>query len=328
MKKINKISLIIPCNEGGETLDNLLFAIFDGETLPDELIIVDATVNAKIKIEAFEKLQFKYDVSIKLVRAPGAFPGKARNKGVLESKNEVIAFLDVKTIPQKNWLSVSMNELLLQPDIDGIWGRTIYEAKTKMQDLIRCATYGAAPLLTVPGTLIKRNALYKVGQFIPDTRAGEDTDWMRRLNIQGISMGMVKACLIYTGLKDLSILRVFIKWMINYSHASRLPYLFAHKNLYYHAFVFVLLVIAFNWNWVVAKWNEDSELYFPHLTKITFLLLAVAYSYLRGILLPLKKGYKLRNLLPINWILVLYISALLDLAKIVGFLWGSLRRVK
>ena len=50
--------------------------------------------------------------------------------------------------------------------------------------------------------------------------------------------------------------------------------------------IFILL-FSFNWNWVVAGWNESFPLYVAHITKYTF---AVCVNiFLRGVYLPIKK---------------------------------------
>jgi hypothetical protein len=317
------ISIIIPFNENFESLEKVLKNLILGCTIPDEIIIVDTSV---INLEEKQQSICKQFNIVKFIKAPGAFPGEARNIGIDKSKYNLVGFLDIRTIPPLNWLSSSLKLIELNPSISGVYGKTEYFTSHEKSKLIKYSTYGMNPLVTVPGTLIKRTAINKIGNFIPNTRAGEDADWMMRLSLQKISMIKSDQVITYYGLDEFGFIFLIHKWFRNYKYSSNLPYLKAHKNIYYHSFVLFILIIAFNWNWLVADWNSESIFYIPHITKISILMLFSAYSIIRGLIIPCKKGVEFNSLIPFRWFFITLISLSLDLAKLCGFFFGSIYR--
>ncbi len=316
------ISLIIPHSNQLFELLNLLSGISDWDLKPDEIIIVDSS-NDKLHVNAYiTEVLYKIDIKFEIFHSAHAYPGAARNIGIKISNGEFLAFLDVKTIPQKNWLDSAINQLLAHPDASGVFGSTQYIANNYIAKLMRMATYGVSPLRTLPGSLFRRDTIFISGQFIESTRAGEDTDWMIRLNLHNLNILNAKSIMSYDGLDNLTLPSLLKKWFRNYKYAAKLPYLYAHKSLYYHALVVLLLISAFNWNWVVAGWNSESDLYIPHLTKIVFFLMLISYAFIRGIWIPIKKGATYSDLMPLKWILVSCISAVLDLTKTLAFIRG------
>jgi hypothetical protein len=267
---INKISIIIPFRENFECLENTLYHLMLGEILPDEVIIVDTSNNEFS--ENFNSICNRYKL-LKVITAIGSYPGKARNIGIDSSSFNLLGFLDARTVPPSNWLSSSLKLLEINSTISGVYGNTEYLTSHEKSLLIKYCTYGSNPLVTVPGMLIKRSEIAKVGYFIPTTRAGEDADWMIRLQLQKIPMVKPLYSVIYQGLDDVGFIYLFFKWIRNYRHSSNLPYLNAHKSIYYHGFVLLVLIAAFNWNGFIAEWDVDSIFYIPHVTKFIILIL-------------------------------------------------------
>jgi len=316
------ISLIIPHSNQLLELLNLLSGINKWDLKPDEIIIVDSSNHALHVKTCVTEVLLKTDIKFELIHRAHAYPGAARNIGINISKGEFLAFLDVKTIPQKNWLDSAMNLLSTHPEAGGVFGSTQYIANNYIAKLIRMATYGIAPLRTLPGSLFRRDTMYISGQFIESTRAGEDTDWMIRLNLHKLNILNAKSIVSYDGLDNISIFKLLKKWFRNYRYAAKLPYLYAHKSLYYHALVLLILFVAFNWNWIIAGWNSESDFYIPHFTKIVFILVLISYIFVRGIWVPINKGATYSDLMPLKWIFVACISAALDLTKTLAFIRG------
>lgn len=312
------ISLIIPSKDSKKKLLELLRSISNWETIPNEIIIVDSS-SKKLELPEDIKL-FCKNSNIRLVvkNEKNLFPGHARNIGINNSSNSLLAFLDTSTHPNKNWLSSALNILEIEKS-NGVWGNTYYEADTYLAKIIRACTYGAKPIKTFPGSIIKKNTFKKCGLFIESSRAGEDGDWMTRSSLHGINISNPKESLRYDELNNFTIKSLLKKWFRNYSFSSRLPHRRLQKDIYFYFISFITVIFAYNWNRVVASWQPDSIFFIPYITRISILLILVSYTFLRGILLPAKKGIDLNFIFPLNFILISVVSGLIDLTKAMAF---------
>lgn len=297
----------------------LLRDIDNWELKPEEIIIIDSSDNTNHSYLIIANYLKKTNIKFKLIQRTRAYPGAARNIGVKAACGDLLAFLDVKTVPKKDWLNSTNTLLSNNPNVYGILGATQYISNRFFSKMVKLATYGESPIQTLPGSLLKRNTMNITGQFIEFTRAGEDADWMKRLHLHKLNILNGISIIHYDGLDGLSFSAILGKWYRNYKHAAKLPYLNAHKSLYYHALMVLMLIIAFNWNWVVASWNIESGLYIPNFTKIVFFILLIAYFCIRGIWFPFKKGANFFDLLPWNWIFISIISIFLDFTKALAF---------
>ena len=97
------ISLIIPSKDSKKKLLELLRSIPNWEAVPNEIIIVDSSEN-KLEVPKDIKLfveNFNIRLLVKIEK--NLFPGHARNIGINNSSNSLLAFLDTSTHPNKNW---------------------------------------------------------------------------------------------------------------------------------------------------------------------------------------------------------------------------------
>lgn len=319
------ISLIIPSKDSKKKLLELLRSIPNWEAIPNEIIIVDSS---KKKLEVPKDIKLfveNFNIRLLVKIEKNLFPGHARNIGINNSSNSLLAFLDTSTHPNKNWLSSALDILEFEKS-NGVWGNTHYEADTYVAKIIRACTYGAKPIKTFPGSIMKKNTFKKCGLFIESSRAGEDGDWMTRSSLHGIDISNPKESLRYDELNNFTIKSLLKKWFRNYSFSSRLPHRRLQKDIYFYFISFITVIFAYNWNRVAASWQPDSIFFIPYITRISILLIVVSYIFLRGILLPAKKGIDLNFIFPLNFILISFISGLIDLTKAMAF--GYSRFVK
>ena len=104
-----EISLIIPSRDSKENLFELLRSISSWEAVPNEIIIVDSSEK---KLEVPEDIKLfaeKFNIRLLVKIEKNLFPGHARNIGINNSSNSLLAFLDTSTHPNKNWLSRPTN---------------------------------------------------------------------------------------------------------------------------------------------------------------------------------------------------------------------------
>jgi glycosyltransferase involved in cell wall biosynthesis len=98
------VSIVIcTCNKPATLLD-CLKALAKLEPQPDEIIVVDNTTGNIETQQLAEKFRTRY------VREANRGLSRARNRGMLESKSDIVAFIDDDAFPLKNWL-----EFLLAP---------------------------------------------------------------------------------------------------------------------------------------------------------------------------------------------------------------------
>ena len=130
------ISVIIPSNHDHHDLLEIVRAVCSQTAKPSEIVIVDSSVEggacpAEIGVLCAE-------CSIKLIyeHRERALPGDARNIGLRLASGELIAFIDVQTIPRSHWLEASLS-LLAGHGVSGVWGATYFSAETKFERLVR-----------------------------------------------------------------------------------------------------------------------------------------------------------------------------------------------
>jgi len=212
---MSSISVIIPSNHSHNELMNVVRALCGQTIKPFEIIIVDSAF-AIGECPAEIKMVCNYSgIDVIYLRCEGALPGKARNIGIGAASGELIAFIDVQTIPRAHWLEVSINHVTNHNTL-GIWGSTCFSASTFFEKLVRDGFYGLLPRKTLPGSIFKREVFEKSGQFIDWARAGEDTEWILRLTVLRIPVFQPSEVFTdYIGLIDTNLIKLLKKWLRN-----------------------------------------------------------------------------------------------------------------
>jgi glycosyltransferase involved in cell wall biosynthesis len=231
MSRNPHISVIIPSNHGHNELLKVVNAICIQTLKAAEIVIVDSSgqrgecPKEVISICTFSNVRLIY------VNRAYALPGHARNIGLDMAKGELIAFIDVQTIPRPQWLEVSLS-LLTNNSIAGVWGATNFRAETAFERLVRDGFHGTKSRSTLPGTVCRRGVFTKTGRFIDWVRAGEDTEWMLRLELLKVPIVCPSSALIdYLGLIDSNMKGLLIKWYRNYTASRDLPHFFPQRLL-------------------------------------------------------------------------------------------------
>ncbi len=322
------ISVIIPSNHSHNDLLRIVTAMCLQEFKPTEIIIVDSSNQSKLCPSDIINLCLTHKIKLIYENCKNVFPGHARNIGLCLSQAEIIAFIDVQTIPRPNWLKASVGAMS-NDEIAGVFGSTTFAAKTSFERLIRDAFFGVLPRKTLPGSIFKREIFNKTGHFIDWVRAGEDTEWILRFDLMKISVATSSIALVeYEGLIGMSLIKMLKKWHRNYSASHELPHLFPQKLFIWMVLYPLVIFIGFNWNYLIANWHEDSPLYIAHITKIAAIFPIILYVVARGILLPLHRGVVFSKLLPIRFLQIASISLMADAVKALVFSIPKSRRNK
>lgn len=105
--KNNLVSIIIPTYKSWDLLEKCLCAI-DEQTYTGEyeVLVVNNDVDPQHPIEILNHKNLRILQELK----PGSYA--ARNKGIAESRGEILVFTDADCIPDKNWLKNGVSKLL------------------------------------------------------------------------------------------------------------------------------------------------------------------------------------------------------------------------
>ena len=317
------VSVVLPSAHNFIDIEKCIYALVGQTLTPSEIIIVDS-----FGLGAYDKKQLKAMCQSKcafhiISHSEKLNPGAARNKGVEKASCDLIAFIDIMTIPRINWLSDYLKVINTSKMVDIIWGSTVYDVNNSgLMLYVRDSIYGVNPIRTIPGTIIRKNVFEKVGQFLENVRAGEDSEWMNRtkyLNIVSIDSGEISAD--YYGLLRLNFKRLVKKWVVSYRSSGVLEYYKWQRQLAIFIALPYIIIIAYNWNSLIAGWQVNSLFYIPHITKIVIMIPLLIYFFYRAIFLPRKKGLKLfPGILPLRFLMLFFVGAVLDMAKLFAFM--------
>jgi len=271
------ISIIVPTYNCSDNLEKLLQSIFTQSLQPDEIIIVDSSTDRLI-----EDLSASITTELTLIylRSIKEYPGEKRNEGALAASHEWLAFLDVGTIPRKNWLNISMT-LAIEGKNDVVFGHTKYRALNNYQKLLRAATYGSFGHETTPGTLVQEKNFQRSGGFIEGIRAGDDQEW--RLQLRDVCKKLTTPediTLDYSSLPN-SLIALQKKYFIYYIHSAKVRAQRNTRDIYLSVLLVFFSLVITQWNYLIGGWDTNS-LFIPNITKIYFLSLVIVILFYIG----------------------------------------------
>ncbi len=124
-----KVSVIIPTKNRRRYLEDCLKSLFQANTRPDEIIVVD-----NYSSDCTEKVVQLYPV--KLLRNRGSLT-RSRNLGLGVSIGDIIVYLDDDVIVDKNWLEHLLSAYS-SPEVCGVGGRILPFGKDKSHFVPAC----------------------------------------------------------------------------------------------------------------------------------------------------------------------------------------------
>ncbi|MGH7900227.1 MAG: glycosyltransferase [Thermodesulfobacteriota bacterium] len=185
MNFLPKVSIIVPVFNAEHTIkeciDSILSQNYPREKL--ELIFVNnsSTDNTQTLLE-------EYDGRIKILRERKRGPAAARNKGVLNSTGEIIAFTDADCSVDKNWLKKIVKPL--QDESIGIVGgkilskrpcNKIEEFGENIHDHGKAINEFKPPYVITMNWASRRSVITEVGLFDESFTRCEDVDLSHKI---------------------------------------------------------------------------------------------------------------------------------------------------
>ncbi len=223
-----KISIVVPTYNRAGQLENLLRSFSKMKDInPYEVIIVDdrSTDNTEAIINRWCSFKHPFKTKYVVMERNGG-PAKARNKGILESEGDAIAFTDSDCSVHPHWIKYLLRGLENDNGHIGIGGRVL-----PLGNDIFSKYYTFHRILEPPQSrkyLVSANCIYwrepilEAGGFDEDiTRpGGEDIGLSFKLFNRGYRFGFEDKAIVYHDYR--SNIRNFSKTFYNYGLGCRL----------------------------------------------------------------------------------------------------------
>jgi glycosyltransferase involved in cell wall biosynthesis len=188
MSILVKVSVIIPTYNRGRLVCEAIDSVLNQTFSDYEIVVVDSSVDNTQKILASygNRLQYVYQCKNGV--------SAARNKGILSSSGEYIAFLDDDDLWLPNKLALQVKYLDDHPDVGLLFSDT---GRAKGRQLVKCdrergfqfsrshrghvfAELFINNFIPCCSVIVRRTCFDKVGLFNPSYTIGEDYDmWLR-----------------------------------------------------------------------------------------------------------------------------------------------------
>jgi glycosyltransferase involved in cell wall biosynthesis len=190
------VAAIVPLFNGRRFIRAAIDSILGQEIKPREIVVVDDG-SSDDGCEAVARYP-----EVRLIRQPNGGEAAARNRGIRETSEPLIAFLDQDDLWQPRKLAVQVPELEADPSIDMVFGqhRLIVEDDTRW---FRQDALGKTLTAEIPGSLVaRRSAFDRIGLFREDMKRGSDVDWILRARDAGMNVRLVEEVLLLRRMHD------------------------------------------------------------------------------------------------------------------------------
>ncbi len=327
-----EISLVIGCIQYDLIhLKKLLNSLYKNIDHITEIICVISNIgNNKHEIYEFLEINEEIKNKTKLILVKyKLFPGAARNYGINLAKFSYIAFLDVRTLPESNWLENAKN-LLQENQNEGLLGKTKYIPNSNFEKCFIASTYGLKTISTLPGSLFSLEFIEKVGLFIPNIRSSEDREWISRAKKYSNVLENNKTIpLSYRDLKDKKFSELLKKWYFYYDQICIEKLSIYNFQRFIYISFFAIATSLFIYPLVVTLISSSTFFDFRIYLKNSFLLMIFLsiYFLLRFLVLPTRKGFILFKNSFFDFINIIFISILIDLVKTFVYFKATLRTI-
>src|SRR5437899_1597965 len=186
-----EVSVVVPVRNEADSIRQLIEGLLSQTLPPNEIVITDggSVDGTRETIKEF----IRGGAPVKLITDEDSLPGRSRNLGVANAKNDWIAFIDAGIRPTPDWLLALAEQITSSSEAKVVYGS--YEPVTD-SFFTECATiaYVPPPTVTPEGpvrpysivsALMPREVWKKVGGFPEHLRSAEDLIFMDKVEAAG-----------------------------------------------------------------------------------------------------------------------------------------------
>jgi glycosyltransferase involved in cell wall biosynthesis len=178
------VSVVIPAYNAEATLARAIGSALSQDWTPKEIVVVDDGSNDRTRAVAES-----FGGAVRYIHQPNAGAAAARNRGIQESRGELIAFLDADDEWLAGRLRSCLTPAILSPNVGLIWCWTYHQRLDGRRELFGWDDDRSNPfaqslwpsgMQQTSATIVGRKAIDTVGGFDPDLKTREDLDlWIR-----------------------------------------------------------------------------------------------------------------------------------------------------
>ncbi|MGH7886104.1 MAG: glycosyltransferase family 2 protein [Thermodesulfobacteriota bacterium] len=171
------ITVIIPVYNCEKYLSDAIESVMEQSYLQTEIIVVDdgSTDNSA-------KIAKSYSDDIKYIYQVNSGPAAARNKGIINSNGEFIAFLDADDLWPSNKLELQISSFMNNENLEIVMGRIQY---VELPDAVKrnmrmLDSNNSFKYINLGAGLFKKSVFKKIGYLDREFIYWEDLDWFLR----------------------------------------------------------------------------------------------------------------------------------------------------
>lgn len=189
------ISVIIPTYNCAHYLGEAVASVLSQAYSAIEVLVVDdGSTDATAQVAA------EFGGRIRYFRQANGGIGAARNSGLAHARGDFIAYLDADDLYVPGRLARQMDCLARDPGLDCVQGLMLQFISPELGEdfaaTVRVDTQRALAAPMAGTTLIRRDALDRVGPWSTTLTVGTDLDWCARMQEAGIGSLMLQEVLL------------------------------------------------------------------------------------------------------------------------------------
>jgi glycosyltransferase involved in cell wall biosynthesis len=185
MKKIRQlVSVIVPTYNCESYLAQAIESVLSQTYESVEIIVVDDG-----STDSSAEIAKNFGLSVNYSYQTNSGSAAARNRGIELAQGFYFAFLDADDIWVENKLTLQIDALTENPELDIVFGQVKQFHSPELDDSIRARIHCPTELMPglIPSTVVvKRDSFFLVGLFRTDLKIAEFVDWYARATELGV----------------------------------------------------------------------------------------------------------------------------------------------